>query len=58
LADFSRLTILEALRGGRKNVPEVAVERGFSRPRVSMHPGCLWCCGLVDREIGRRFTFK
>jgi DNA-binding transcriptional ArsR family regulator len=56
LADMSRLTILEALRGGRKNVSEVVEETGFSQPRVSMHLDCLWCCGLVDREIGRRFT--
>jgi DNA-binding transcriptional ArsR family regulator len=57
LADMSRLTILEALRDGPKNVSEVVVETGFSQPRVSMDLDCLWCCGLVDREIGRRFTF-
>jgi len=56
LADMSRLTILEALRGGRKNVSEVVAETGFSQPSVSVHLDCLWCCGLVDREIGRRFT--
>jgi ArsR family transcriptional regulator, cadmium/lead-responsive transcriptional repressor len=55
LADQSRLTILEALRGGPKNVSQVA-ETGFSQPSVSMHLDCLWCCGLVDREVGRRFT--
>jgi DNA-binding transcriptional ArsR family regulator len=57
LADTSRLTILEALRSGRKNVSEVVAETGFSQPRVSMHLDCLWCCGLVDREVGRRFTY-
>jgi len=56
LADQSRLTILEALRGGRKNVSQVVAETGFSQPSVSMHLDCLWCCGLVDREVGRRFT--
>lgn len=56
LADMSRLTILEVLRRGRKNVSEVVAETGFSQPSVSMHLDCLWCCGLVDREIGRRFT--
>ena len=56
LADMSRLTILEALREGRRTVSEVVAETGFSQPSVSMHLDCLWCCGLVDREIGRRYT--
>jgi DNA-binding transcriptional ArsR family regulator len=56
LADMSRLSILEALREGRKSVTEVARRTGLSQPNASMHLSCLWECGLVEREVGRRFT--
>jgi DNA-binding transcriptional ArsR family regulator len=57
LADTSRLSILEVLRGGRRTVTEVAREARLSQPNASMHLNCLWECGLVEREVGRRFTF-
>lgn len=57
LADLSRLSILEALRTGRKSVSEVVKTTGLSQPNASMHLNCLWECGLVEREVGRRYTF-
>jgi len=57
LADVSRLSILEVLREGRKTVTEVAREAHLSQPNASMHLNCLWECGLVEREVGRRNTF-
>lgn len=59
LADPSRLSILEALRGGPKNVSELVEITGLSQPNTSMHLNCLWCCGLVDREVrGRRSIYR
>ncbi len=57
LADASRLSILAVLREGRKTVTEVAREAHLSQPNASMHLNCLWECGLVEREVGRRNTF-
>jgi DNA-binding transcriptional ArsR family regulator len=57
LADPSRLAILEALRDGRKSVSQVVDRTGLSQPNASMHLECLWCCGLVEREMAGRFTF-
>lgn len=57
LADASRLAILETLRGGPKNVSEVIRRTGLSQPNASMHLDCLWCCGLVEREIRGRFRY-
>jgi ArsR family transcriptional regulator, cadmium/lead-responsive transcriptional repressor len=56
LGDTSRLAILEALREGRKNVTEVVGATGLSQPNASMHLNCLWECGLLEREVGRRYT--
>ncbi len=56
LGDSSRLAILKALREGRKNVTEVVEATGLTQPNVSMHLNCLWECGLVEREVGRRYT--
>jgi DNA-binding transcriptional ArsR family regulator len=57
LADVSRLSILEALREGRRSVTDVARRTGLSQPNASMHLNCLWECGLLEREVGRRYTF-
>jgi len=59
LADRSRLSILEALRSGPKNVSEVVAITGLSQPNTSTHLNCLWCCGLVDKEVrGRHSIYR
>jgi DNA-binding transcriptional ArsR family regulator len=57
LADPSRLSILEALRDGPKNVSAVVRITGLTQPNASTHLNCLWCCGLVDREVRGRFSY-
>ncbi len=57
LADESRLAILEALREGRRTVSQVVDRTGLSQPNASTHLNCLWCCGLVEREMVGRYTF-
>lgn len=55
LADPSRLAILELLRKGPRNVSEIVEGTGLSQSNASMHLDCLWCCGLVNREVRGRF---
>jgi DNA-binding transcriptional ArsR family regulator len=57
LADPSRVSILEALRGGELRVSDVAAQTGLSQPNVSKHLACLRGCGLVDREQRGREVF-
>ena len=57
LADPSRLAILEMLRRGAKNVSEIVAGTGLSQSNASMHLDCLWCCGLVNREVRGRFRY-
>ena len=57
LADGSRLSILESLRGGPCTVTEVVEKTGLTQPNVSMHLQCLWGCGLVERQVKGRFTY-
>ncbi len=57
LADPSRLSLLEALRAGPKNVSQLVELTGLSQPNTSMHLSCLWCCGLVDKEARGRFSY-
>lgn len=57
LGDRSRLSILETLCGGPRNVQQIVAATGLSQPNASMHLGCLWRCGLVDREVQGRCTF-
>ncbi len=57
LSDPSRLSIVEALREGTMTVSQVVAKTGLSQPNASMHLDCLWCCGLVDREVRGRFTY-
>lgn len=56
LADRSRLSILEALRSGPRNVSELVELTGLSQPNTSMHLNCLRCCGLVDKEVRGRYS--
>ena len=57
LADPSRLSLLEALRDGPKNVSALVELTGLYQPNTSMHLNCLWCCGLLDKEVRGRFSF-
>ncbi|MGE3424773.1 MAG: ArsR/SmtB family transcription factor, partial [Dehalococcoidia bacterium] len=57
LGDRSRLSILESLADGTKNVSELVEETGLTQPNVSMHLDCLFCCGLVTRERRGRFVY-
>lgn len=56
-SDASRLSILEALRSGPRNVGEVVEATGLSQSNVSNHLACLLDCGLVAREQRGRFVF-
>lgn len=57
LADPSRLSILEALREGPRNVSQIVEATGLSQSNTSTHLNCLWCCGLVDKEVRGRFSY-
>ena len=57
LADPSRLAILEMLRDGPRNVSEIVEGTGLTQSNASMHLDCLWCCGLVNREVRGRFRY-
>ena len=57
LADPSRLSILETLRRGPKNVSEIIEQTGLLQANASLHLNCLRCCGLVDREVRGRFSY-
>ena len=57
LADPSRLSILEALRSGPLSVSDIVRQTGLSQPNASMHLRCLFCCGLVNREVSGRFKY-
>ena len=55
LADPTRLSILEKLRGGPRSVGEIANDMPVSRPAVSQHLKVLKDVGLVaDRSVGTR----
>lgn len=56
-SDTSRLSILEALRNGPRNVTELVQATGLSQPNVSNHLSCLHDCGLVTRQQQGRFVF-
>ena len=57
MGDVSRLSILEALREGPRNVTEVVERTGLNQSNASLHLDCLWCCGLVDREVVGRYRY-
>lgn len=58
-SDPSRLSIIEALRDGRKSVGELVEYTGLSQPNVSNHLRCLSDCDLV-RNIrnGRHMYYR
>jgi DNA-binding transcriptional ArsR family regulator len=56
-SDASRLSILEALRSGPRNVSDIVDETGLGQSNVSNHLACLLDCGLVAREQRGRFMF-
>lgn len=53
--DPSRLSILEALRGGPRSVSDLVEATSLGQPNVSNHLACLLDCGLVVREQQGRF---
>ncbi len=56
-SDPSRLSILDALRGGAVTVNEIVEATGLSQPNVSNHLACLRDCGLVVSEQQGRFVY-
>lgn len=56
-SDASRLSILEALRGGPRSVTELVEATGLGQSNVSNHLACLLDCGLVRREPRGRFAY-
>lgn len=56
-SDASRLSIVEALRDGSRNVGDIVATTGLSQSNVSNHLACLLDCGLVAREQRGRFVF-
>lgn len=55
-ADPSRLSILEALRGGPQTVSHVVEATGLGQSNVSNHLSCLRGCGLVVSEQEGRYV--
>ena len=55
-SDTSRLSVLEALRGGPLNVTKIVEATGLSQSNVSNHLNCLRDCGLVTREQQGKFA--
>ena len=56
-SDVSRLSILEALRGGPRTVGELVEATRLGQPNASNHLACLLECGLVRREQKGRFAY-
>lgn len=56
-ADPSRLSIIEALRGGPKSVGELVELTELSQSNVSNHLRCLADCDLVRSERDGRYIF-
>lgn len=56
-ADPSRLSIIEALRGGPKSVSELVEKTELSQSNVSNHLRCLADCDLVKNERDGRYIF-
>jgi DNA-binding transcriptional ArsR family regulator len=58
-ADPSRLSILEALRGGPTTVSSIVEATGLSQSNVSNHLSCLRDCGLVvSVQQGRYVSYE
>lgn len=59
LADTTRLSILEALRGGEKTTSEIVKETKHNQSNVSNHLACLLDCGLVkNRREGKHIFYN
>jgi DNA-binding transcriptional ArsR family regulator len=56
-SDSSRLSILDALRGGALTVTEIVEATGLTQSNVSNHLACLRDCGLVVTEQEGRFVY-
>ena len=56
LSDYSRLSILEALRSGPLTVTEIVAATRLSQPNASNHLRCLSDCCLVASEQRGRFV--
>jgi ArsR family transcriptional regulator, cadmium/lead-responsive transcriptional repressor len=56
-ADPSRLSILQTLVDGPRNVGEIVEATGLSQPNTSNHLNCLHDCGLVVREKRGRSVY-
>lgn len=56
-SDPSRLSIIEALRNGKKSVSELVDITGLSQPNVSNHLRCLADCDLVRKERNGRYIY-
>jgi ArsR family transcriptional regulator, cadmium/lead-responsive transcriptional repressor len=55
-SDTSRLSILEALRGGPLTVGAIVEKTGLGQSNVSNHLRCLSDCGLVVSTPQGRYT--
>lgn len=56
-SDPSRLSIIEALRDGKKSVGELVEITDLSQPNVSNHLRCLADCDLVRKERNGRYMY-
>lgn len=56
-SDPSRLSILDALRGGPLTVGEIVEATALAQSNASNHLGCLRDCGLVVAKQEGRFVY-
>jgi ArsR family transcriptional regulator, cadmium/lead-responsive transcriptional repressor len=50
------MALVEDLSHGERRVSDLVAATGLSQPNVSRQLGCLWDCGLVERERRGRET--
>ena len=59
LSNLYRVSILDALRTGPKNVGEISENLGLEQTVVSHNLKCLTFCGLVNREtVGKTRVYS
>ncbi len=56
-SDPSRLSILECLLDGPRNVSEIVAVTNLSQPNASNHLSCLRDCGLVTAVQEGRYVY-
>ncbi|MEA1977896.1 MAG: metalloregulator ArsR/SmtB family transcription factor [Chloroflexota bacterium] len=56
-SDPSRLSILECLLDGPRNVSEIVAATDLSQPNASNHLACLRDCGLVTAVQEGRYVY-